>query len=1441
MKLKYLQLHAISLIFLLFSSYIQASVSQQNWSSDQYSQHHGDINGDGTVDLFLHSKGEGLSSYTLAVEQNGEVMYLEESMVILPELIQDLVWNEKNATIKLADFNGDGQVDLYVIFPEQKQAYTFYANDVGEFNFEQPNFSYDKKDLPWLKKDEGFFYETGDFDDNGYLDLLALSPNKGKHYFIYNSEQGFGEAKKLGGKAKWGLKKQERFFIGDFNNDGKDDIFIVAKKKNKPAYLLYADEDGNIQVDKEKEVSGVVSEENWGEEGNSNLLIKPENYDTMSLIKLPNVKGGYDEEGVYWAEGIPDYAAGEEGYRDDNSPTEPVLDPCGIEYFIPETEESGFVCAEGHSAQGEQRSQNKKIGQFRSAASSIGNKSASDFPIDEGGPVLPEFEAPPTPKSYPRTPGSSYKAVNSGYTMSVPSIPGASSYMLYESRTDSNYRLVGSSSSGNFSLSGFSTTGYAHYKYKACHNDFCSGMSPFRRLYIYSNPSAVSSLSAPSKVTLGSAFNLTWRRGAGTITHSSAHYDVKIRKPNGSTTTTRVSSGSRLNALSTSMTPNSGTGTYRYEVRGCNPNSLCGPWSSRSVTVYRNLETPTPKYPLTGSSFVDGSERAIRYQWVPVADATSYDFYIFDRALNKTVYSNSSVSANCGSTCSISPSVDLTVSNNHVWRVMAKSPHSNSSRSYVTFDVTQANRAPVISGTPAKTVNEGSGYSFTPTSSDPDGDSRTFSITGKPSWASFSTSTGKLSGTPSYSQAGTYSNIRITVSDGKLTDSLNSFSITVNNVNRAPVISGTPAKTVNEGSGYSFTPTSSDPDGDSRTFSITGKPSWASFSTSTGRLSGTPSYSQAETYSNIRITVSDGKLTDSLNSFSITVNNTNRAPTISGTPSSTVNEGESYSFTPTANDLDNDNLTFSITGKPSWASFSTSTGKLSGTPSYSQADTYSNIRITVSDGSLTDSLNSFSITVNNTNRAPTIGGTPSTSVDEGESYSFTPTANDQDNDNLTFSITGKPSWASFSTSTGKLSGTPSYSQAGTYSNIRITVSDGSLSATLAPFDLIVKNISQGLSLSGNPNSTVNESSAYSFTPSVNNPEGNTLTFSVVNKPSWASFNTSTGKLSGTPSYSQAGTYANIGISATDGQVSASLTPFTITVNNVNRAPTISGSPRTSVSENSNYSFTPTANDVDNDDLTFSITGKPSWATFNTSTGELSGTPSEGDASTYSNIRIRVSDGNESVYLPNFSIVVSAQSLSVSISNLRLSPNPVSVGQPQSVSFDYVNATRCFAPANYSGNVNTSEDIVYLNTSTAASGSHNSVTSGYTRSGKFNVTIRCVNAEGETSEVTVANTVEHNLVNPEITVNYNSAINNDYRVSWSSVTGASSYQLEVSFDSGASWPETVTTSSLSKNYTDPGPGEYVYRVKACDANNNCSDFSTEKSINIQIPMGQCAVE
>lgn len=103
------------------------------------------------------------------------------------------------------------------------------------------------------------------------------------------------------------------------------------------------------------------------------------------------------------------------------------------------------------------------------------------------------------------------------------------------------------------------------------------------------------------------------------------------------------------------------------------------------------------------------------------------------------------------------------------------------------------------------------------------------------------------------------------------------------------------------------------------------------------------------------------------------------------------------------------------------------------------------------------------------NRAPTIAGTPTPTIIEGELYEFVPSAADADGDPLEFSIARKPSWATFDRASGRLAGTPDAADVGNFTNIVITVSDGDASAALDGFDITVDATALGTAtLSWNP-------------------------------------------------------------------------------------------------------------------------------------------------------------------------------------------------------------------------------------------------------------------------------------------------------------------------------------------------------------------------------------
>ncbi|WP_028773412.1 tandem-95 repeat protein [Shewanella waksmanii] len=439
--------------------------------------------------------------------------------------------------------------------------------------------------------------------------------------------------------------------------------------------------------------------------------------------------------------------------------------------------------------------------------------------------------------------------------------------------------------------------------------------------------------------------------------------------------------------------------------------------------------------------------------------------------------------------------------------------------------------------------------------------------------------------------------------------------------------------------------------------------------------SGTIS-STSETVTNVDVsTLAEGTLTLSL-SLTDTANNTgepttasvdkiyNIAPTINQGNSVSVtisedNSPTSFNLTLDASDIDNNPLSWSIVTNANNGNATVNGSNSQATVNYTPNTNYfgtDSFNVQVSDGALTDVI-TVNVTINSVNDSPTISGTPNNTISEGSNYLFIPTIEDIDSNSFTLSINSLPSWLSFNPTTGQLSGTPNNSDVGSYANLIISVTDNDgASATLSPFSITVINVNNAPVLSGNPVTSINEGSIYSFTPVLNDvDQGDTHLFAMSNLPSWLSFNTATGQLSGTPDNEDVGSYANLIISVTDNDgASASLPPFTITVVNVNEAPVISGSPNLSVLVGEAYSFTPHAADSDTDDtLSFSIANKPSWLNFNTTTGALTGVPTAENVGTSLPITLTVSDGELSATLASFNIEVIAVNRAPTTNNYGL--------------------------------------------------------------------------------------------------------------------------------------------------------------------------------------------
>ena len=309
----------------------------------------------------------------------------------------------------------------------------------------------------------------------------------------------------------------------------------------------------------------------------------------------------------------------------------------------------------------------------------------------------------------------------------------------------------------------------------------------------------------------------------------------------------------------------------------------------------------------------------------------------------------------------------------------------------ITVTVSEGNQAPVLDGIGNKAVNEGSALSFTATASDVDVPAQTLTFSlgpGYPTGASI-TSGGAFTWTPTEAQGpGSYP-VTVIVSDGSAQDS-ELITVTVNEVNQAPVLTPIGNKNGNEMVALTFTATATDADLPAQTLTFSfapGYPTGASI-TAGGAFTWTPTEAQGPGSYPVTVQVSDGTAQDS-ETITVTVNEVNLAPVLDAISDTTIDELTTLTIDANANDADlpANTLTYSLTGTPpTGASINPSTGVFTWTPSEAQGPGDYDITVRVTDNgvpALTDD-EAFHVHVNEVASPPqTITQSPTSYSDSG--------------------------------------------------------------------------------------------------------------------------------------------------------------------------------------------------------------------------------------------------------------------------------------------------------------------------------------------------------------------------------------------------------------------------------------------------------------------------
>lgn len=558
----------------------------------------------------------------------------------------------------------------------------------------------------------------------------------------------------------------------------------------------------------------------------------------------------------------------------------------------------------------------------------------------------------------------------------------------------------------------------------------------------------------------------------------------------------------------------------------------------------------------------------------------------------------------------------------------------------VRIEVQHVNRPPVLQPIAAVTVKETDTLRFSINGEDPDREDigkLTFSATDVPEGAIFDKERREFFWVPTFEQSGTYE-VQFEVSDPAGLKDVKTCTITVEHVNRPPVLAEIPDHTVKENEELRIQLQGSDPDREDTgklQYSSPDLPAGATLDASTGLFRWIPDFDQSGEYT-VTFMVSDGFLTDTKTAH-ITVIHVNRPPTLADPGTFTVNENELLTFTVSGSDPDREDegkLTFSATQLPEGAVFDSIRREFRWTPHYEQSGSYE-VRFEVSDPDGLKDQKIAVIQVNHVNRPPVLAEIASVEIKENMPIEVHFQGSDPDREDqikLRYSVNPLPKGATLNPETGLFLWTPDFDQSGEY-DLLVTLTDGALSVS-QPFHITVEHVNRPPYIEDIPLEMANENESWSYTVRYGDPDREDqgrLTLTAANLPEGAKFQQLDGKIIWTPSFEQAGEYT-VQVSVKDPAGFSDQKTFTIRVNNVNRDPKIEVLSEKVVKENETVTIPIQVSDPDQEDanlLKVSVKNLPSGAIFNESGHLIQWTPAFDQAGTYQ-IQVEVTDGKSVV-------------------------------------------------------------------------------------------------------------------------------------------------------------------------------------------------------------------
>jgi hypothetical protein len=219
----------------------------------------GDFNGDGKLDLVVpvYSIGTSFSDLTILLG-NGDGTFNEGPTVGVTGQ------NVNNAVV--ADFNGDGKLDLAISLSDANQVQVLLGNGDGTFNPLTP-----------FTATAVYVIATADFNGDGKADLALVNPGGESVTILLGNGDGTFKLKSTNTISG----APTAIAIGDLNKDGKLDLAVVDYSSNSVAIFLGRG-DGTFRKLTAQPATGVeplsIAIADFNGDGNPDLAVSNQNY-----------------------------------------------------------------------------------------------------------------------------------------------------------------------------------------------------------------------------------------------------------------------------------------------------------------------------------------------------------------------------------------------------------------------------------------------------------------------------------------------------------------------------------------------------------------------------------------------------------------------------------------------------------------------------------------------------------------------------------------------------------------------------------------------------------------------------------------------------------------------------------------------------------------------------------------------------------------------------------------------------------------------------------------------------------------------------------------------------------------------------------------------------------------------------------------------------------